>query len=42
MTARLKLGVIGLGRMGQLYARTLATRAYQTNSIVRIDELQHL
>jgi scyllo-inositol 2-dehydrogenase (NAD+) len=26
MTARLKLGVIGLGRMGQLYAHVLATR----------------
>ena len=26
MPARLKIGVIGLGRMGQLYARTLATQ----------------
>src|SRR3989442_14724981 len=26
MSARLKIGVIGLGRMGQLYARTLASQ----------------
>ena len=26
MSTPLKIGVIGLGRMGQLYARTLATR----------------
>ncbi len=31
MSARLKIGVIGLGRMGQLYARTLATQVSEVH-----------
>jgi prephenate dehydrogenase len=40
MPALLNIGVIGLGRMGQLYARTLATQitGVQLYAIAEFDE----
>jgi myo-inositol 2-dehydrogenase/D-chiro-inositol 1-dehydrogenase len=40
MTARLPIGVIGLGRMGQIYARHLARRVPQAHLVAVADVIE--